>query len=272
MSPRLVPRAQPETPTLSHMTSGPNNETPRTLRYQSDGEFWDRVANENWQRWPLAFTCASVDTPFTADAVFAALTADVPHDPLDWIQLATSTTPSNVRDYRMVSFRRYGPAPADGDFAGYFERLRGVSFGFNVHDLGRRNPALLATTAVFGQQLGSVPGTPPVRKWELDVFAGSYPVTPLGIHRDNAGVFSFSIWGRRTYLLWPPDYFAPGHPDLIRPDRAVIERHATDAIQIDVEPGRGVYWPPHFWHVVLADGNPFVVAQVSAYFEQADLE
>ena len=147
-----------------------------------------------------------------------------------------------------------------------------MSFGFNVHDLGRRNPALLDTTAVFSQQLGKVPGTPPVRKWELDVFAGSYPVTPLGIHRDNAGVFSFSIWGKRTYLLWPPDHFVPGHPDLIRPDRAVIERHAAEATRIDVAPGRGVYWPPHFWHVVLADGNPFAVAQVSAYFAQADLE
>lgn len=254
------------------MTSGPNDETPHMLGFQPEGEFWNRVANEYWQQKPLAFTFTEEDTPFGRDAVFAALTADVPHDPLDWIQLATSNRPNNVRDYRMVSFRRYGPAPADGDFSGYFERLRGLSFGFNVHDLGRRNPVLLNTTKEFSQQLSNVPGTPPVRKWELDVFAGSYPVTPLGIHRDNAGVFSFSIFGKRTYLLWPPDYFTPGHPDLIRPDREVIERHAADAIRIDVAPGRGVYWPPHFWHVVLADGNPFAVAQVSAYFEQADLE
>lgn len=241
------------------------------IRYTSDGDFWDVVAASYWQREPFLFQCDPTDAPFDAASVFQALTARVDPDPLDWIQAAVTTSPTALREYRLVSFRRYGPQPGDGDFDGYFERLRGTAFGFNVHNLGGRNPDLLARTAVFGEHLTALPGSPVVRKWELDAFAGTYPATPFGIHRDNAGVFSFSLVGRRTYLLWPEECFEPGHPDLTRPDPEVIARHADAATRIDVEPGFGVYWPPSRWHVVLSDGNPFAVAQVSAYFDHADL-
>jgi ribosomal protein L16 Arg81 hydroxylase len=93
----------------------------------------------------------------------------------------------------------------------------------------------------------------------------------LGIHRDNGGVFSFSLHGTRTYLLWPPDHFVSGHPAVTNPDPAVIAEQAAEATRVVIEPGLGLYWPPGWWHVVLADGNPFVVAQVSAYFDHADV-
>ena len=58
---------------------------------------------------------------------------------------------------------------------------------------------------------------------------------------------------------------------MTRPDPEIIARHAPAATRIDLEPGLGAYWPPSNWHVVLSDGNPFAVAQVSAYFDPADL-
>lgn len=241
------------------------------IQYQADGAFWDAIIDSHWQRDPLLFRVDDADSPFDRDAVFAALTASTPRDPLDWIQASADPSPTGLRDYRMVQFRTHGPRASDGDFDGYFDRLRGTAFGFNMHNLGARNPELLRRTAVFGQRLSDLPGSPVVGRWELDAFVGTYPATPFGIHRDNGGVFSFCLVGRRTYLLWPPDYFRPGHPDLTRPDPEVIARHADAAEAFAVEPGLGIYWPSNRWHVVLSDGNPFAVAQVSAYFDHADL-
>lgn len=238
---------------------------------QFDDAFLPMIAERYWQREPVQFAVDPGRSPFDAASVFHALSAPVAHDPLDWLQVAARADPTNVRHFRMVPFRTHGPRADDGDFAGYFDRLSTMSFGFNVHDLGRRDPALLARTAAFRDALTAVPGSPVVRRWELDAFVGNYRATPLGIHRDNGGVFSFCLVGRRTYLLWPPEYFASNHPDLTKPDPAIIDRHAHAATRIDVEPGYGVYWPSNRWHVVLSSGEPFAVAQVSAYFDQADL-
>jgi hypothetical protein len=237
------------------------------VRYRSDGDFWDEVRAEYWQRGPCRIAVDPADAPFTRESVFAALTAPAEYNALNWVQVAATPTPTNVRDFRMVPLRTYGPRTEDLDFDGYFARVGEHVFGFNVHDLGARNPDLLPVAERFAAEFGNRPGEPPIRTWELDVFAGTYPVTPLGIHQDNGGVFSFCLHGRRTYLLWPAEHFTADHPDLGRPDRELIERHASAAVRIDVEPGLGVYWPPLTWHVVLGDGSPFVVGQVSAYMD-----
>lgn len=235
------------------------------VRYGSGGEFWEHLGPRYWQAAPFGFTVAEGEDPLPAAEVFAALCADVPPGPLDWLHVATRPDPTDVRDYAMVTFRRYGPKAADGDLTGYFARMAGAVFGSNVHDLGARNPRLAPVAERFRDRLAGAPGEPDVHAWELDAFLGSYPITPLGIHQDNAAVFSFCLAGQRSYLLWPPEAFPAGHPDLMRPDPAVIERHADAATRIDVSPGRGVFWPPRTWHVVLGDGGPFAVAQVSAY-------
>lgn len=245
--------------------------TYHVIRYSAEGDFWDAIRDIHWQREPLAFRVEPADSPFSPHAVFSALTADAPRDPLDWIQLSVTDAPTDLRSYRLATFRHFGPQQSDGDFEGYFARLGGRSFGANVHDLGRRNPALQQATKPFRERLNDLPGSPVVHRWEIDAFFGNYPATPFGIHRDNGGVFSFCLYGRRSYLLWPPEYFHPGHPDLTRPDPDLIARHADAATRIDVKPGLGVYWPSNRWHVVLSDGAPFAVAQVSAYFDHADL-
>lgn len=236
-----------------------------------DDEFLPTIAEQYWQREPVKFRVTTQESPFDPAAVFTALSAPVAHDQLDWLQVAARADPTNVRHYRMVPFRTHGPRVDDVDFAGYFARLSQLSFGFNVHDLGRRAPDLLARTQPFREQLTAVPGFPSVRHWELDAFVGTYRATPFGIHRDNGGVFSFCLVGTRTYLLWPPAYFTANHPDLTKPDPEIIARHAEAATRIDVEPGYGLYWPSNRWHVVLGNGEPFAMAQVSAYFDQADL-
>jgi hypothetical protein len=100
---------------------------------------------------------------------------------------------------------------------------------------------------------------------------GTYRATPFGIHRDPAGVFSFTLKGQRTYFTWPAETFEPDHPDLLSPDPDVIARHLDKAERFDVSPGQVFYWPSNRWHLVASQGDPFVVAQVSAYFAPADV-
>lgn len=241
------------------------------VRYEPDGPFWDIVLADYWERQPFAFDVPAQHAPYTAEAVFEALAAEGDRDRLDWMHLAASANPSRVRDYVPLSVRQLGPRAGDHDWDGFFDRLRGKEFGLNVHDLGRRNPSLAPIAELFAQHLSHVPGSPVPRRWELDTFAGTYRATPFGIHRDNASVFSFCLLGRRTVMLWEPDYFTPGQPDLTKPDAGIIAKYAPDARALDLQPGRGAYWPSGYWHVVLSDGNPFVVAQASAYYDPADL-
>jgi len=241
------------------------------VRYEPDGTFWKSVIEEYWERTPFVFDVPVDNAPFTPASVFAAVAADGPRDRLDWMHLAAAETPSRVRHYVPLSLNQLGPRSADGDWDGFFTRLRGKQFGLNVHDLGRRNPDLAPIADVFGKHLSDVQGHPVPRRWELDTFAGTYRATPFGIHRDNASVFSFCLLGARTVMLWEPDYFTPGNPDLTKPDAEIIARHTPAATQLHLSPGRGAYWPSGYWHVVLSDGNPFVVAQASAYYDPADL-
>ncbi len=241
------------------------------LRYTPDARFFDPVVTSYWEQQPFVFTTEPETAPFTADAVFAALVTPGERDRLDWMHLATSKQPARVRDYVPLNVTQLGPRAGDDGWLGFFGRLEDMEFGLNVHDLGRRNPDLAQAAVPFDQHLSHVSGAPVPRKWELDTFAGTYRATPFGIHRDNASVFSFCLMGRRTVMLWEPDFFAPGHPDLTKPDARIIDKYADDAIALRLQPGLGAYWPSGYWHVVLSDGQPFVVAQVSAYYDPADL-
>jgi 50S ribosomal protein L16 3-hydroxylase len=104
-----------------------------------------------------------------------------------------------------------------------------------------------------------------------DTFFGNYRATPFGIHRDPASVFSFVLQGRRTYCFWPMSHFASDDPDLYRTDPEVLARHLDHAERFEAGPGDLIYWPSNRWHVILADGHPFVAAQVSAYFRPEDV-
>lgn len=120
----------------------------------------------------------------------------------------------------------------------------------------------------FIDHLSRVPGRPEVKRWDLDTFFGTYRVTPFGVHRDAASVFSFLLMGERTYYTWPPDYFADEQA-LYTPDPDKIAPHLAKAEVFHLKPGEVFYWPSNRWHVVMSDGRPSVVAQISAYFKYA---
>jgi len=148
--------------------------------------------------------------------------------------------------------------------------MQGRRFGINLHRLERWRPMLKARMGDLISRLDRVPGAPPVRRWDLDSFMGTYHMTPFGVHRDHASVFSFCLKGERTYLTWPSDYPWPAD-NLFVPDLALLQKHLHAAERFQIRAGEGFYWPSNRWHVVCSDGQPSVVVQLSAYFSEQDL-
>ena len=152
--------------------------------------------------------------------------------------------PTGLRDYRLVTFRRYGPQASDQDFDGYFDRLQGVPFGFNVHNLGQRNPTCWNARPCSG----SASLHCPIPRWYA---SGSWTSLQARIppHRwastvtmpesspSHCSAVGPICSGRRNVSL-------PAIPTSPPPTLRVIARHAHAATRIDVEPGFGVYWPP----------------------------
>ena len=164
------------------------------LRFSADEGFWDAACERYWHREPFAFAVDADAAPFDEAGVFAALIAPGDRDPLDWLQVAEGSNPAQLRDYRLGTFKRFGPQSADGDFAGYYDRMAGVSFGFNVHDLGRRNPRWRTSRTSSTPNSGSIRFHRP-RASGARHLRRHLPGDPFGIHRDNASVFSFCLVG-----------------------------------------------------------------------------
>ncbi len=242
-----------------------------TFARDADSSFWDGFARDYWEQRPVAMRFEPGPAPLSVPDVFQALT-NMPHlGPSDRFWLARSANPQRRADFAMVDLELMGPNAKDRDMDGFFARMATVQFGINVHalGLGRRPFAVLA--GEFADRLSHVPGAPQPHSWRADTFVGNYAATPFGIHRDAASVFSFVLQGQRTYCFWPMEAIEPTSPDLHLPDREVLERHLGTAERFTAGPGDLIYWPSNRWHVILSDGQPFVAAQVSAYFDPEDV-
>lgn len=241
-----------------------------TFTRTADAQFWTDFVAEHWEQTPVLMNAGELSSPLTLADLFQAVTAMPERGPSDRFWLARNPQPTSMSDFVRLDLDLMGPQASDGDFHGFFRRLAEHSYGVNIHRLGAALPAFGDLTADIAAAVSAAPG-PEVQAWRSDTFFGNYRATPFGIHRDPAGVFSFTLHGTRTYYTWPPEAFAADDPDLgtIRPD--VLARHLPDAERFEVGPGSLVYWPSNRWHLVGSPGEPFVVAQVSAYFKPADV-
>lgn len=242
-----------------------------TFGPDSGRDFWDAIRADVWQQRPAAMRFEQGIAPLTLDDVFEAVTHMPARGGSDRFWVARGADPVQPSDFARLDLDLMGPQPSDGGFYGFFNRMSGHAFGINIHALGSAVPAFGQLVGAFAQQLTDVPGAARAQLWLADTYFGSYRATPFGIHRDPAGVFSFVLQGNRTYCFWPMATFEPGHPDLLKPDAAVLARHMDTAEVFHAGPGDLVYWPSNRWHVVLSDGQPFVAAQVSAYFRPGDV-
>lgn len=241
-----------------------------TFSRDPDAEFWATFIADYWEKAPVLMSAGTLDAPLTLPDVFDAVTHMPKVGPNDRFWLAATPRPRTRADFARIQLGLMGPQVSDGDLDGFFSRMAAHSFGINIHKLEKGNPAFGGLTADIASALAASDG-PTATMWLSDTFIGNYPATPFGIHRDPAGVLSFTLKGVRTYYTWPPDAFEDGHPDLGTPDPDVIARHLPDAERFDVEPGALMYWPSDRWHLVASPGEPFVVAQVTAYFRAQDV-
>lgn len=231
---------------------------------------WATFISTYWEKDPVLMASGFGDEPLTLDTLFAAITSMPARGPSDRFWLAARAPVRSRQDFRRLNLDLIGPQSSDQGFDGFFDRMGSHSYGINIHGLGKADARYDDLKEVFAGALHGAPGPVPLR-WQSDTFFGNYRATPFGIHRDPAGVFSFTLKGHRSYYTWPAATFEPDHPDLFNPDPDVIDKHLATAERIDVRPGQVVYWPSNRWHLVASSGDPFVVAQVSAYFAASDV-
>lgn len=241
-----------------------------TFSRDRDADFWKDFIATYWEREPVLMRADDPAPPLTCADVFDAVTHMPTRGGSDRFWLARSPNPTSIADFARLDLDLMGPQPSDGDFEGFFARMTNHSFGINIHALGRAVPSFAALTSDVAKALSGAPGPVPTM-WQSDTFFGNYRATPFGIHRDAAGVFSFTLMGHRTYYTWPAETFEPDDPDLRTLDPDVMARRLPEAERFDVGPGSLVYWPSNRWHLVASPGQPFVVAQVSAYFAPEDV-
>ena len=231
---------------------------------------WSQFIDRHWERCPVKLPAPAWAQFCSLKELFEIMVASRKSERLvsDRFWVAREKMPKRLQDFVMVSLDLLGPQPSDNDLNGFFKRMQGRSFGINLHRLDRWQSDLGQSFAEPMERLTQVPGVEPVKHWELDCFLGTYRMTPFGVHRDRASVFSLCLKGERTYLTWPPDYCWP-EGDLFVPDESRLKRHLGTAERFQIGPGELFYWPSNRWHVVCSDGRPSVVVQISGYLGRA---
>ena len=238
----------------------------------SDG-FKVLFIRDYWESKPGVFDYPASSHFVSLEEVFDAVTLMAERGPSDRLWIAKSGGVNSYDDFRMLqheSINLFGPKANDKDAAGFFSRMKPHSFGLNVHSLGSGKPAIDRRMSAIINDL-ALPDSPRSQQWVSDTFWGTYQATPFGIHRDPASVFVLCLLGDRTYYTWPMDYFSEGHQDLHNPSFECVERHLEAAEVFEVTAGQAFYWPSNRWHVATSNGEPSVVAQISAYFDPRDL-
>jgi|GEM_PF-2423990 len=239
-------------------------------KYAWPDSFWPEFIDKYWELAPTSFKSPGQEPFINLEELFALVTNMPSRIPSDRFWIARNVPPKSVRDFTMGSLNLFGPQKSDKSFENYFNRVKHHSTGINIHRLQVRQD-LWKRTKGFIKNLSKVKGRPPAENWDLDTFFGTYRATPFGIHKDPASVFAFMLMGERTYCTWESDYFTTGDKALQTPDLDKIEPHLKNAETFTVRPGKVFYWPSNSWHVVLSNGKPSVVAQISAYFKHEDL-
>lgn len=92
----------------------------------------------------------------------------------------------------------------------------------------------------------------PHRFVEIGLYLGNYRQTPFGVHVDGCGVFSFPVFGKKTFRLWKPE-FAQKNPSLDRAHNYAPFKKASETLVAST--GDMTYWPSSAWHIAESDGS-----------------
>jgi hypothetical protein len=237
-------------------------------------ELTEDFVENYWEKKPVIIKSPTKRHPILSlNELFSTITSKtLGEDKSSRFWAAKEVVPRSRDDFDLLPLGECGPCKKDGDFKGFFERYAGKTIGINIHGLDKTNKKSWRRTKTFRQRLTRVPGRPEAKGWAVDTFFGNYKTTPLGIHRDPASVFSFGLMGKRIYFTWPPEYFDINSEDLKVPDPDVLDKHIGNAERFELDVGDMVYWPSNRWHVITSNGEPSVVVQTFAWFDESDLK
>jgi hypothetical protein len=121
-------------------------------------------------------------------------------------------------------------------------QLHGGSYLLAVQHAHAASRPVWKRAAAFLAGLHDATGLPPGNA-DLEVFAGRYPSTAPGIHRERSGVFVSAVRGTKDILVWPPE--ETGLP------LGTLRYQSAEAagLRLRCQPGRLAYWPAMHWHV-----------------------
>ncbi|MBC7910995.1 MAG: hypothetical protein H7Y30_10875 [Pyrinomonadaceae bacterium] len=150
---------------------------------------------------------------------------------------------------------KHFPEPDDNSLDGYAERisrsLNGRRFFVSFDRYQTCDARIYLRVREFLRGLYETTGIPASSSTAVIVF-GNYEKTPFGLHRDNAGNFTFVLDGRKRILAWPDEYFSGREDVLYSLD---YEPFRDDAIVLEGQSGDLLYWPPNYWHIAESVGG-----------------
>jgi 50S ribosomal protein L16 3-hydroxylase len=229
-------------------------------------DFWRRFGQENWERKPEVFPAAFPGPLLSPDETmrglklaFSRLQAGDPGArPRCYLEGAEVT---NGADYA-----RMMPTDADQTLEGYAQRLGSKGFGIVVNAFHVHYPELWYRLRAFFRGLVDSVGLP-AGKIDPVFFFGNYPVTPFGVHLDEASVFTFNLAKQKRVLAWPREHFSKrGVPAMDTHLLAPHAPHVGTATQLEMGPADLMYWPSSHWHVGVSEGQLLCTLGVGVYF------
>jgi hypothetical protein len=237
---------------------------------RANEDFWTSFVENEWERKPAVLK-SPFSTDFVAEGQF-----------LSWLRTAFDGTQDALgKEFFLSGIQQATPSgallPLDSESTihEFTERLSttvGIKdYQYVLYGIGRFDASTTLRTRQALRPLLQRLGLP-AGAVDTDCFFGDYKETAAGLHKDNAGVFSYVVHGTKTMLVWPFEYFAD-KTDIadairrkVRLSHVDFRPHVANATVLTAEPGDVLYWPSTYWHVSVGDGSPQMTFNISLYF------
>lgn len=172
---------------------------------------------------------------------------------------------------KQEEFAAYLPNAADGTFEAYDARVR--------RELqGREYTILLAEPHSYDEGVWTCcndvvrrfarhTGLP--NGWlDTAVFAGSYRMTPFGVHQGPMSVFTVPLVGQKSFRLWSSDYVSKNKQII---NSSQYSEHLAASYVLSAAPNGYIYWPSREWHVAESDGCFTAALSIGIWCNEQDL-
>jgi hypothetical protein len=211
---------------------------------------WNHFAGTHWEQSPLVAPLPGTPPPLDETSLLPAVLDAVHPSP----ELRARPFVRVFFGDRAVvaDLPRYLPERADGDLAGYADRMGALADGgpwaLVVNNLQITCPELWRWARDLLGDVYDAIGGMPAGFADLDVFVGHYAATPFGVHTDPASNFMFPILGPKGMRVWPADAEVPLG--------SLRYETARDAgVLLEPAPGEFAYWPSSYQHVGESPGG-----------------